>query len=248
VQAAAAEHGQMGERPERPVADEEVTPFQRVMRRGRVGHVMRPQRRDDRLDREPGPGGELDEQMRRREAAPDGLLRVLSERRLQRRRVGHGKTGAINHEESSAVPVAVRPTGLGGLTVLGDGLLQPGEERDRQAGDRLAIRLRRNVEAAVMAERRHRRRMQRAEQREIGGDDRRGKALSAGDLQHSTQPADQNRWNGRRQIALDPVDRFADADHGDLLSVSEWLEHLPAWQEVPLFDNPNFSGPQKLTA
>ena len=75
----AAEQGEVGERPEGAVPDQDVAGPEFRVQLGHVGHLVRPQGGGEEVLEQPGAGVEQGEHAGDREAAPDGLVGRLAE-------------------------------------------------------------------------------------------------------------------------------------------------------------------------
>ena len=99
--------GQMGERRETAIGDQDIFLIQFGMHDSRVSQVVGVQRRGDQVEEQAGAGMEEGQQVSHRKTASLGLRQGLTEVRLQFRRVGHGETGTIQRPGAMAPP----PTG-----------------------------------------------------------------------------------------------------------------------------------------
>ena len=98
----------MGERAEAAVGHQDIAGREQREDPGDARHVMRPQRRRDDLQQQPGAGVEQRQDVGHREAAALGLVAGLAEVGLQRGGVGHGERRAVDQEGAMAAPAADR--------------------------------------------------------------------------------------------------------------------------------------------
>ena len=130
------QHGQMGERAETAVSQQEIAGREQGEDPGDAGHVMRPQRRRENLQEQPGAGVEQRQDVSHREAAALGLVAGLAEVGLQRGSVGHGERRAVDQEGAMAAPSTHR---LGGGDQCLDHFVEDGlEDGQRESGAGLA--------------------------------------------------------------------------------------------------------------
>ena len=139
----------MSERAESAVGHQHIAALQQGKNPAHASHVMRPQRRRENLQQQPGAGVEQRQDVGHREAAALGLVARLAEVGLQRGDIGHGERRAVDRKtrwpnQSPATSVAGtrilttrggrsgrRPTGAG----RGPGRSAGGEGAAGQQGD-----------------------------------------------------------------------------------------------------------------
>ena len=94
----------MSERAESAVGHQHIAALQQGKNPAHASHVMRPQRRRENLQQQPGAGVEQRQDVGHREAAALGLVARLAEVGLQRGDIGHGERRAVDQQDAMAEP------------------------------------------------------------------------------------------------------------------------------------------------
>ena len=104
MDALADQQRQMSERAESAVGHQHIAALQQGKNPAHASHVMRPQRRRENLQQQPGAGVEQRQDVGHREAAALGLVARLAEVGLQRGDIGHGERRAVDQQDAMAEP------------------------------------------------------------------------------------------------------------------------------------------------